>query len=231
MINKITNKNNELILRAIKPSDFNLLLEMDKNVYPTSFPVTREIIKNWYVRNPEFGMIYEKEGKIAGIMLIIPLNKESWKKLINGKLKESEMNNKTIFDNKKDKEIGLHIYHLEKIDKTIKEFYKICLKDINEKVSKLKIINPELRIVGLSALSVTSEGIGLFENKFNFTEKNFLVDEHILEKDNKKFVAYSQEEVDSKIKKGYKYLNKCKMLILYPNEESIVWDFFNNEDQ
>ena len=38
------------------------------------------------------------------------------------KLKESEMDRKTIFDNSQDKKIGIHIYHIEKLDKNIKEF-------------------------------------------------------------------------------------------------------------
>ena len=119
-------------LRKINQQDFQLILEQDKEVYPTASPVTKEIIKKWYKKNPEFGMIYEENGKVVGDCVIIPLNSNGWKSLIDGKLSESETNEKTIFDNSRDNEIGIHIYHIEKIDKNIKELYKIVLSDFTK---------------------------------------------------------------------------------------------------
>lgn len=220
--------NSELKTRAIEPRDIELILKLDKQVYPTSSPVTKETIQSWYIRNPEFGIVFEKEGKTVGLMIIIPLNKESWLKLINGKLKESEMTTKTIFNNEKDKEICLHGYHIEKIDNSIKEFHKIALSQLKEVIASLRKQNSKLDVCGFSTLSVTKEGIGL-SSKLGLKEKEFIVDEHILEKDNKKIVAESKKESDEKIKQGYKYLNKCKMLVLYPNEKSTIWDLLQNK--
>jgi deoxyhypusine synthase len=207
------------------PSDFKLILETDKKLYPTSSPVTESIIQSWYIRNPEFGMIFEKDNKIAGMCIIIPLNKENWQKLTDGKLKKSEMTPATIFDNSKDEEIGIHIYHIEKLDNSIKDFNKIALESLSKLIEKLRHKNKELTISGLSGLCVTAEGIGLFENKFKCKERNFIIDEHILEKNGKNFVAESKKEADEKVKQGYTYLNRCKMLVLNSNEKSEVWNY------
>jgi deoxyhypusine synthase len=228
---KISTTNNEgMISRAIRPSDFDMLLEMDKKMYPTNSPVTKETIKSWYIRNPEFGMIYEKNNQIVGVFILIPLNDTNWKKLIDGKLKESEMNANTIFDNLKDKKIGLHIYHTEKLDSNIKEFYKRNFLDLSIILGKLKKHNPRLKLEGISSFSVSESGIGL-RTKLGYKERNFISDEHILEKNGEKFVAESKKEADEKIKKDYKYLNRCKMLVLYPNEKSIVWDYLKNNNK
>jgi deoxyhypusine synthase len=228
---KITKQTNEsMILRAIEPKDFKLILETDKRIYPTSSPVTEATIQSWYIRNPEFGMIFEKNKKISGILIIIPLNKQSWLKLINGELKESEMTSKTIFDNSKDKEIGLHAYHIEKLDKKINEFYKIAFEKLKEKIENLKQQNPNLKINEISALSVTTEGIGLAEH-LGLAEKEFIIDEHILKKDGKNFVAETKKEADEKIKQGYAYKNRCKMLSVTPQEKSLVWDYLNKDDK
>lgn len=213
-------------VRAITKKDFRLILQQDKRVYPTDSPVTEDILKSWYTKNPEFGMIYEDEKKnVVGNCVIIPLNGTSWEKLISGKLGESEMSSKTIFDNSKDKEIGIHIYHIEKIDKKVQDFHKIVLSDIKRIIKDLRIRNHKLKVVGLSGLCVTAEGIGLFENKFNCKERNYICEEHIMKRGTEIALAKNLEEVKEKKKKEFKIVNRCKMLVLYPNEKSLVWDY------
>lgn len=212
-------------LNQISDKDFDLILKMDKKVYPTSNPVTKSIIKSWYINNPEFGMIYKIGKKTVGTTIIIPLNKIGWTKLINGKLSESQMNSKVIFNNKRDKEIAIHIYHIEKVDKTINKFYNTSLKDIKKSINNLRKTNPKLKIIGLSGLCVTKYGIGLFENKFKCKERKYICKEYIFKKKNKLFVfeAKTEKQLNELITKGYKLQNKCKMLVVYPNEKSIAW--------
>ena len=215
--------------RILTEKDCELILDMDKKVYPTSSPVTKEIIKSWYIKNPEFGVVFEENNRIVGVLIAIPLNKQSWKKLINGKLKESEMSEKTIFDNSLDRELGIHIYHIEKLDTNIKEFYKISLNYMASLLDNLKKKNNNLKVIGFSGLCVTPEGINLFEKKFNCKERDFVVQEHILEKDGKRIVleTESKEVIQNKIDDGYNYITKCKMLVLYPKENSVVWDYLH----
>jgi len=213
-------------LRAIMPKDYGLIIESDKKVYPTSNPVTLEVIKQWYSKNPEFGMIYENRG-IEGTCIAIPLNSLGWNKLINGKLAESEMDEKTIFDNSRDKEMGIHIYHIEKLNPKIKEFYKTALKDLSSMINRLRKTNKELEVIGFSALAVTISGINLFEKKFNCKERKYICSENVLEKNNKLIVVDTKSEnIENKLKEGYKFVTKCKMLVLFPSEKSVVWKYF-----
>ena len=211
--------------KIINEKDYDMILSLDKKVYPASSPVTKAIIKSWYINNPEFGVVFEDKKKIIGTLVAIPLNERGWKKLIDGKLKESEMTRETIFDNSKDKKLGIHIYHIEKLDKNTKEFHKTALNYLASLISKLKEGNNNLEIIGFSGLCVTKEGINLFERSFSCKERDFIIQEHILEKNGKRVVleTNSKKDIQNKINSGYEYITKCKMLVLYPKEKSIVW--------
>lgn len=212
-------------IRSIEEKDYDFLLELDKKVYPTDSPVTPEILNEWYQRNNEFGILFE-ENEIQGMCIVIPLNKNGWERLTKGELLESELSSETIFDNSRDKEIGLHIYHIEKFtDK--KRFYQNCLAELNKRVCSLQETNKDLQIIGFSGLCVTSQGIGLFYNKFNCREREFINSEHILRKDDQLeiFDTESNSDLQNKLEAGYEYLNRCKMLVLYPSEPSIVWRY------
>lgn len=215
--------------RKIQQKDIELILETDRRLYPTSSPVTREIINEWYVKNPEFGMIFEKNSKLAGSLVVIPLNKMGWNGLVSGKLKEADLNEKYIFDNFRDKEIGLHGYHIEKFDKNIKDFSKYAFDKLMKIITDLKNRNNGLEVIGFSGLAVTLDGIVLAERILKLKERDFVLDEHILEKEGDRFVAESLKEAEAKKKEGYNYLNRCKMLSVYPNEKSLVWDCLNKK--
>ncbi|MFA6088800.1 MAG: hypothetical protein WC755_02970 [Candidatus Woesearchaeota archaeon] len=210
-------------IKQLTSKDYDKILELDKKVYPTKNPVTKETIASWYKRNPEFGFIIEGERK--GLCVAIPLNKKGWLKLISGKLMESQITNKYFFDNSCDKEIGIHIYHIEKFGSK-KGIYIDALKKISNIIENLRNENQKLKICGISGLCVSSSGIGLFYNKFNCRERNFINTEHILQK-NGKLICFDEkkENLIKKLNQGYSYMNRCKMLILYSNEQSIVWSY------
>jgi len=214
-------------IRAMEETDHQLLLELDKKAYPTDSPVTSEILNTWYAKNPEFGIIFEDSDGIAGMCIAIPLNMNSWKKLVSGELDESDLGKDSIFDNLKDNEIGIHIYHLERLSGPGK-FYETCLKALSKIIEQLKQNNPELKVKGFSALAVAPCGIGLFSNKLNFREREFISSEHILIKDGQKLIfdSTSDEEIEAKLARGYEYQNRCKMLVTYPEEDSIIWRYF-----
>ncbi len=216
--------------RKISQKDYAKLLELDKKVYPTDSPVTPAMLDNWFQNNPEFGAIFEDSGKISGMCIAIPLNETGWNKLISGKLQESDLGKDTIFDNKRDVEIGIHIYHLEKFSSSNKQFYVQTLNNLNKTITTLKNQNPKLKVIGFSGLCVTSSGINLFYNKLNCRERDFINPEHILRKNNKLqiFKSTSQKELEKKLSSGYEYANRCKMLVTYPDELSLVWELLQH---
>ena len=74
----------------LRENKFSWLLEKDKDIYPTDKPVTESVLRNWYARNPEFGIAFREGRKIIGANIIIPLNKQGWKGMIDGRLLESD---------------------------------------------------------------------------------------------------------------------------------------------
>lgn len=218
-----------MIMRPIKKEDFKLLLKLDKKVYPSKTLVTTKNLSEWYSKNPEFGLIYEKNYKIAGLCAAIPLNSISWRKLVNGNLTESNLSIDDIFDNSKDDELGIYNYHIEKLDFSIKHFYRIFLQDLSEITKNLKKQNPKLKIIGFSGICAASSGIGLFYNKLNCREREYINSEHILRKKNKKIIIETQklEDIKKKIDEGYEYETRCKLLVTFPSEESLVWSYLS----
>ncbi|MDD9911870.1 MAG: hypothetical protein OXR68_04395 [Alphaproteobacteria bacterium] len=215
--------------RSICEKDYELLLASDRAVYPTDAPVTPAILDQWFQNNPEFGMVAEEGGQTRAMFIAIPLAKKAWEDLIAGRLEESDLDADTVFDNMRDSEVGIHIYHVEKYSdfSGSEPFYAAAFRQLGKIVDSLKEQNPELEVAGVSALCVTAQGIGLFYNKLNFLESDFINSEHILSKNGQLeiFDTTSQQALTAKLSDGYAYINRCKMLVAYPDGVSPVWTF------
>ena len=244
-------------LRQIQKSDYNLILELDVKVYPVSEEnkINSSIIDNWYNKYPKYGMIYtdtKNDNNIIALAIIIPMPISVWYKLIKGEYFENNLNiNWQNINNNKYIDIGVHIYHIEVLNRNIvgKEFYKTMLKDLSQ-ISKYYFHN----IKGLSGYCVTIKGNRLFkeilkckiaddikdkindENKPEFIvenvntgkikivelPRNIDINKNYLDKDNKD------------INNEYKFVSKCNMLYTIKNDEndeldkdniSLVWDY------
>jgi hypothetical protein len=222
------NRIDKMTIDTLKEDEYSWLLKKDLEIYPTDKPVTESVLKNWYVRNPEFGITFREGGKIIGTNIVIPLNREGWQGLIDGKLLESDCKDKFIFDCEKDCEIGIHIYHIRK-EPAIKRFYTIAMAALAKVLLNLKKRNNNLKVVGFSGLCVTNDGIGLFYNKLNCKESAVKKNEYVLMK-NKRIELFELSrfgELERKLNEGYEFITRCKMLVLYPDDPSIVWSYIN----
>lgn len=92
------------MFRNLTQDDYSELLTLDSAIYPTDFPVTPSILNTWFKKNPEFGMVHEKDSAVLGYFIVIPLNKEGWSKIISGELEECDLDESCIFDVDSDKE-------------------------------------------------------------------------------------------------------------------------------
>jgi hypothetical protein len=218
-----------MLIRSARKSDYTAIIETDKKIYPTADPITADTLGQWYKNNPEFGIIFEQDDRLKGMCISIPLTSEAWQKLISGKLSESELRGSAIFQASADNEIGIHVYHLEKKSEYPKAFYRNALIALGAVTHDLRRKNSALRIIGFSALGASPEGISLFEKKLNFREREFVNKEYVLRKAGRTeiFRPQSEEGLEVKLADGYECINRCKMLVLYPTEPSIVWNFLN----
>lgn len=216
---------NENKYRSINPSDYDLLLQLDKKVYPTNSPVTGEVLDRWYQYNPEFGIVFKNN---TGMCIVIPLNKTGWMQFVNGYLSENEISEEHIFNNMKHSEIFLHIYHVEKLETDTSGFYKSSLIALNALVEKQRETNKTLKVSGFSGLCVTNSGISLFKNKLECSELYYKSKEYILLKDDQLYVFDSGGEsaIESKALEGFEVVNRCQLLASTPDRNDVVWSFF-----
>jgi hypothetical protein len=236
-------------LRQIEKNDYSLILELDAKVYPVSEEnkINSKIIDKWYNTYPKYGMIYTNQNKIVAMAIIIPMPFLTWEKLIKGECFENTLDikwEKEIKD-KKDKtefiNIGVHVYHIEDLDRNFvgKNFYKRMLEDL-----KPISMNYHHQINGLSGYCVTPKGNRLFQevlkckNAYDIIEdknkKN--ISEFIVQDMNTTQIKIVECPVNTDInqlyyeqnntqKKCYKFISKCNMLYTIRKEpnNSPVW--------
>ena len=223
-----------MLLRKIEQSDYDLILNLDSKVYPVSpeNKINSSIIDNWYNKYPEYGMIYvDKKNKsnIVALSIIIPLEYKTWEKLIKGECFENNINIKW---DSNDNKIGVHIYHIEVLNRNIvgKEFYKTMLKDLNIIAKKYNH-----NIIGLSGYCVTVKGNRLFKeilkckNADDLNQDKSKKSEFIIK--DKNDIKIIELPYDTDIKKINGYVSKCNMLYIKRNENidkmysSSVWKY------
>ena len=223
-----------MLLRKIEQSDYDLILNLDSKVYPVSpeNKINSSIIDNWYNKYPEYGMIYvDKKNKsnIVALSIIIPLEYKTWEKLIKGECFENNINIKW---DSNDNNIGVHLYHIEVLNRNIvgKEFYKTMLKDLNIIAKKYNH-----NIIGLSGYCVTVKGNRLFKeilkckNADDLNQDKSKKSEFIIK--DKNDLKIIELPYDTDIKKINGYVSKCNMLYIKRNENnnkmhsSSVWKY------
>ena len=223
-----------MLLRKIEQSDYDLILNLDSKVYPVSpeNKINSSIIDNWYNKYPEYGMIYvDKKNKsnIVALSIIIPLEYKTWEKLIKGECFENNINIKW---DSNDNNIGVHLYHIEVLNRNIvgKEFYKTMLKDLNIIAKKYNH-----NIIGLSGYCVTVKGNRLFKeilkckNADDLNQDKSKKSEFIIK--DKNDLKILELPYDTDIKKINGYVSKCNMLYIKRNENnnkmysSCVWKY------
>ena len=223
-----------MLLRKIEKSDYDLILNLDSKVYPVlpENKINSSIIDNWYNKYPEYGMIYidkKNESNIVALSIIIPLEYKIWEKLIKGECFENNINIKW---DSNDNKIGVHIYHIEVLNRNIvgKEFYKIMLKDLNIIAKKYNH-----NIIGLSGYCVTVKGNRLFKeilkckNADDLNQDKNKKSEFIIKDNND--IKIIELPYDTDINKINGYVSKCNMLYTKRNENNDkkystpVWNF------
>jgi hypothetical protein len=216
-------------VRALQPRDYDQVIASDKAVYPTASPMAADAMARWYRNNPEFGIAFEQNGTLCGICVAIPLNTRGWTDLISGRLSESQVDDSAIFKEGIDNAIGIHIYHIEKHPAwgSAQPFYKAALHALRGALQHVQRADVVPDVIGFSGLCVTAQGIRLFADTFNCRERDFVSTEHILKKNGKieVFDAASPQALADKLSDDYEHLNRCKMLVSYPGESSVVWEY------
>ncbi|KAI9763726.1 MAG: hypothetical protein M1840_009123 [Geoglossum simile] len=109
------------LIRRVPLSD-NVLREIyssDQSMYPA--PLSYARLQSWVKACPELSLSYSAPSGDApaatiGTAIVLPLQGKHWRDLVEGKLKEIEIDATTMLTTQAGAEVGLHVFHIEKPD-------------------------------------------------------------------------------------------------------------------
>ena len=96
----------------------------DQAMYPV--PLSNNRLRDWVSGCPDLSICFQspKQG-LMGVVIVLPLLRKYWEELLSGKLKEFDIDPKTMFPdttatlphqrNRKPVQVGLHVYHIERL--------------------------------------------------------------------------------------------------------------------
>ncbi|KAF0735161.1 hypothetical protein Ae201684P_002472 [Aphanomyces euteiches] len=155
--------------RPITKADYAALIQSDVELYPTDNPLTPSVLSKWFLRHPEFGMIYES----FGCCIFVPLVPQTWQKFIDKEIEEVDLVD-GIFDATATTtgELCLHLYHIEKTDKWTREFDRmaqVAIQDVRMIIHRLNSTcqgGPAIHVTGCSALTASPSGFKMTRDVF-----------------------------------------------------------------
>lgn len=123
--------------RPLTEAQLRTVYASDQEMYPA--PLTFGRLRSWVDAAPEFSIAFylptedhtaapvdDKASVPVGIVIVLPLLRKHWEDLLVGKVKEIEIDPSTMFptqstskegieDENGTVEVGLHVFHIEKI--------------------------------------------------------------------------------------------------------------------
>jgi hypothetical protein len=102
-------------LRAINGCDLEALLASDEQLYPSGLSLERFSQWTTAAKYPSLSLVYSRLPNLVtdGICIVLPLDPSTWTKLVQGSIKEVELE---LCDFNQAGDIGLHIWHIERYD-------------------------------------------------------------------------------------------------------------------
>lgn len=225
--------------RCIAQADYPMVLSADSRLYPTATPVQRAAIQQWYSKHPSFGIIFEDTvGNTVGSGITVAMTPRGWEALTRGEVSESEIHDDLLFDNGVHDELAIHVYHVEKESGWHSTWPRISIMLLHALAKVMAELSgerapdrPRLRVSGFSGLAVSPSGINLFSNTYNCKERaDYICDEFIMRKPQVEgppaievIEGMTQQMLSELLLRGREFLTRAKMLVLLPDDTSIVW--------
>eukprot|EP00026_Physarum_polycephalum_P011925 Phypoly_transcript_12175.p1 GENE.Phypoly_transcript_12175~~Phypoly_transcript_12175.p1 ORF type:complete len:184 (+),score=7.04 Phypoly_transcript_12175:194-745(+) len=158
--------------------DYNAIIQLDNQLYPTDSAVTLNSIKQWYSYMPELCFALTQGNEDIGICVWIPLNELGWTKMVEGTLSEDTIQLEHVFDPQHDHKLYLHLYHIEKLSPVNCSIWKESLLQTNKRINLLKLA---CEVYGMSAYCTTKSGIHLTTKIWGWHELGYKSNEYILQ--------------------------------------------------
>lgn len=202
-------------------------------------PVTHEF-------NRELAMVYTtQDGEMVAACVYMPLNRLGMQKLMSGEYNEVDIDPVhemfricRIAD--EDEMLFLHVYHVCWLKQPHGHgLFDRILRDTNDIICRWRMkAGLPIRVGAFSAYAVTSSGLSLFEHKLNCREREtYISKEHVLikrsldtgdEVDGDIIETDDNKEIYSWLQKGWEYRCRCRLVLTYPTEISLVWHIIDS---
>ena len=197
-------------------NDDDWIYRLDVDLYPCDSPCTPGLMKSLFSTAPSLAFKLLSHNPPSGpqdpdalragvppevlaVAVFVPLNARGWSGLSSGLLVEGELDGETLFDPARDKELGLHCYHMHRFSPLLQGFSKMAFTELRRRMDSiaLKYANnnlssglnaPEsfssglnsLRLVGFSGLCVSVTGQALFARLGCEEKSAFRSSEHVV---------------------------------------------------
>eukprot|EP00698_Gefionella_okellyi_P009928 TRINITY_DN2552_c0_g1_i1.p1 TRINITY_DN2552_c0_g1~~TRINITY_DN2552_c0_g1_i1.p1 ORF type:complete len:491 (-),score=70.34 TRINITY_DN2552_c0_g1_i1:557-1981(-) len=215
--------------RVMNSADIPLLLTLAARIYPCNHPASATTLMRWMSVIPQLAIIYEEQdGQIAGLALTIPLSVQGWGRLIRGEVSEGDIGPNELFRPDLDSTICLHVYHVEKITRSIPQFGVRVVQDIGTTIARTRQqINPSMRIGGFSALVCTRGGLSVFGHHLNMRESEMISVDHVMRRldECRILTAPTLQTIAQLEEEGFTYAHRCQMLVTHPGDVSKAWHY------
>lgn len=214
--------------RLVTQKDYDLIIEREAVVLPGmefDKDVKLKAFKEWFRAHRNCSIILEDDnGKIIGFVAAIVCSSKGLAYIQDKSLSfdEYELLGENLI-NEDDTEASIHIYMIEKLDKSFENFTEVIYKEVF-KVLKSK----RIKLVGLTGLVASIEANFVALHKLWRSEIK-PSNEYLLENANgerKMMVIETQRELDMLLNDGYKIISRTILSGITREYPSVIWHWF-----
>jgi len=109
----------------------------DQDIYPTPFAFST--LQSWVSSAPDLSFAYVSQHDPLGVLIALPLELSSWTALVDGQLGEPDIKaDMFALQTRESREIGLHIFHIERFDAWQRNFGSFAQYAIGEARQRLE---------------------------------------------------------------------------------------------
>lgn len=214
--------------RLVIEGDYELVMSREAAVLPgAEFDTNQKLsaYREWFAEDTNISLIfYNDAGDVLGFVAAIACSLVGWK-YINDQSQEFdeyELKGDKLLQNDQFA-VSVHIYMIEKLDKSLDNFTKLAYKAIFAILKQKK-----LELVGVSGLAASHEANHIALH-YLWRKEIKKVGEFILQDENQAkhtFIIEDQQQLSNLLKQGYSPFGKVILSSVSINEPSIIWDWW-----
>lgn len=224
--------------RQFIEQDLELLRAREHIAFPTveedDEDAKEKAYHQWTLSPHNISLVFTDEaGNPVGLVAAIALNKAGWDYMYDPNdddINEYMFVDEMLFDPSRDRQLGIYIYMIEKLDRSISGFTEIAYREV---FNRAREIFPDLSLenmLGVAGYSVSLEAIHVALDIQGRVEVKPVIS-YVLYDPEGNLIAKqirTEQEMQELIDKGYKVRNRARLSAVTPDMPSPVWEWFES---